>query len=262
MKQQIICIVAGQRAGTTALQANLSATGRLENFREIFQTDRADGRGSFFGYCSDRRILFNDTFAPHYLSELCLAYIAHLRNLADGKHILIDVKFNSWGVIRPAWRYIHEEPYFLQFLKKQEALFIFIRREDLVEQIISSHIARVHNRWQNLAVEDAVTTADIDVEKAVREARLILQSEAFLLGRLKKYKRCLHFTYEELFVAGNLPAPVKEAIARELGEPLQFPENSPIRRSGINKMASVSNYEAARLAIQRVADKMPRFVKS
>jgi LPS sulfotransferase NodH len=262
MKQQIVCIVAAQRSGTTALQANLAATGRFHNFGEIFQTDGTRGPGAFLSYCANRRILFTDTFAPHYLSELCHAYISHLRDVARDRHVLIDVKFNSWGVIRPAWRYIHEEPYFLQFLKKLDAFFIFIRREDLVEQIVSSHIARSHGRWHNLEAEDATTTADIDVDKAAREARLILQSEAFLWSRLNTYGRRLHVTYEELFVSGNISTSMKEAIAGELGEPLLFPEKSPIGKSGVNKAASVKNYEDARQAIGRVAAKFPRPAKT
>src|ERR1700722_2972585 len=155
MTQQIVCIVARQRSGTTALQANLAATGRLHNFGEIFQTEGVDKPGSFFGYCRSRQILFTDMFAPRFLPTLCAAYISHLRELAQGKHVLIDVKFNSWGVIRPAWRSLHEEPYFLQFLKKQDTLFVFIRREDLAEQIISTHIAKAHDQWQNLATDNS-----------------------------------------------------------------------------------------------------------
>lgn len=258
MKQQIVCIVARQRSGTTALQANLAATGRLHNFGEIFHTDRVDKPGSFFGYCASQRILLSDAFAPRYLPELCTSYVAHLRDLAGQKHVLIDVKFNSWGVIRPAWRYLHEEPYFLQFLKKQEALFIFIRREDVAEQIVSSHVAKAHDQWQNLEAEDAVTMSDVNIGKAVREARLICQSEALLWGRLKKYGHRVHFTYEDLYVEGNLAATAKEAIARELGEDLQFPETSPIRKSEIDKAANIKNYDVAREAIRQASEKASR----
>jgi LPS sulfotransferase NodH len=260
MTQQIVCVVARQRSGTTALRANLAATGRLHNFGEIFHTDHLDKPGSFLGYCADRRILLSDAFVPRYLPELCAAYIAHLRDVAQDKHVLIDVKFNSWGVVRPAWRYMHDEPYFLQFLKKQGALFIFIRREDIAGQIVSSHVAKAHDQWQNLAAGDAVDMADVNVKMAAREARLIRQSESALWSRLKNYGRRIHFTYEELFVDGNLSGAAKAAIATELGEPLQFPEESPIRKNEVDK-AGVKNYEQAREAILLAAEKISRRAK-
>jgi LPS sulfotransferase NodH len=258
MKQQIVCVVARQRSGTTALRANLTATGRLHNFGEIFHTDNLDKPGSFLGYCANHRILLSDACAPRALAELCAAYLAHLREIAQDKHVLIDVKFNSWGVVRPAWRYLHEEPYFLHFLKKQDALFLFIRREDIAAQIVSSHIAKAHDQWQNLEAGDAVAMADVNVKKAKREARLIRQSETFLWSGLKNYGRRILFTYEQLFVDGNLANAAKEEITMALGEALDFPLESPIRKGEIDKATGVKNYAEASRAIAQAAEKVAR----
>ena len=166
-------------------------------------------------------------------------------------------------MVRPAWRYIHEEPYFLQFLKKQDPLFQINRREDIAAQIVSSHIAKAHDQWQNLEAGDAVAMADVNVKKAKREARLIRQSEALLSGsRLKNYGRRILFTYEQLFVDGNLANAAKEEITMALGEALDFPLESPIRKGEIDKSTGVKNYEEARQAILLAAEKVARRKKT
>jgi len=262
MKQQIVCLVARQRSGTTALRANLAATGRLHDFGEILPVGAIKAQGSFLGFCRDRQVLFNDAVDPEQLPALCTDYIDRLRQIAGGKHVLVDVKFNHWGTVRPAWSYIHEEPFFLQFLKKQDALFVFIRRESLVDQILSSHIARARDQWQNLGSDASAPATEINVARAAREALLIRQSETFLWGRLQSYPRRLHFVYEELFVDGNLVLEAQGDISRELGEDLKFPAASPIKKNKIDKQANVKNYEEARLAIERATGTVAGVTKS
>jgi LPS sulfotransferase NodH len=258
-KQDIICIVARQRSGTTALQAILGCTGRIANFGEIFQTGQLDRSGSFFGYCRERNILLSDVALAPALSQLMHDYMGHLRQLAGERHVLIDVKFNSWDAVRPAWRYPQEEPYFLALLKSLKALFIFIQRLDVAAQIVSAHIARANDQWQNLSLATApAAPLDIDIGKAEREARKICVAEAFLWRSLKKYKRVLHFTYESLYEEDNLAADARQRICSALGEELRFPSQPPIRKSGVDKASTVRNYAELVAAVGNVVERYRR----
>lgn len=255
-EQHLICIVARQRSGTTALQALLAKTGRVENFGEIFHTDRLDKAGSFFGYCRERKVLLSDVATAPALTHLMRDYIAHLRKTADGRHVLIDVKFNSWDAVRPAWRYSLEQPYLLSLLKKMETLFIFIQRLDVAAQIISSYIARANDQWQNLAAGAVPHPAiDIDIGKVEREARQICQAEAFLWKYLKNYKRMLHFTYETLYEDGNLSQDAGNQLSAALGECLNFPVTPPIRKSEVDKASTIRNYGDVIAAVEQVTAK-------
>jgi LPS sulfotransferase NodH len=250
---QLICIVARQRSGTTALQGILAQTGRVESFGEIFHTDRLDKPGSFFGFCRDKKVLLSDVAAAPDLEKLCRRYLEHLTTIAGRKHRLIDVKYNSWDAVRPAWRYPQEEPFFLSFLKRMDTLFIFVRRLDIAEQIISGHIARANDQWQNLALTSSnQAQIEIDIGKVRREARFICQAESFLWRHLKSYKRLLHFTYETLYEDSNLALEARARISEALGGNLAFPDIPPIRKNEVDKAASVKNYQAVVAAVEKV----------
>jgi LPS sulfotransferase NodH len=251
--QQIVCLVAAQRAGTTALQVALAATGRLENFSEIFQTDATDRPGSFFSFCRTHGILLSDVATAPKLAHLMQSYIAHLRELAADRHVLIDVKFNSWGAVRPAWRYPLEEPYFLGFLKSLNAVFVFIRRLDVAAQIASAHIARAAGRWHDLPAESIPAgPVELDLKQVAREADNICATEAFLWGHLRRYPRLVNVTYESLYENGGLSAAAGERIASAIGEPLTFPRIVPVRRNELDKKAVVRNYADVTAAVARV----------
>src|SRR5207248_7263422 len=135
----------------------------------------------FFGFCRDQQILLCNAITAADVSRLCQQYLLHLREIAGGKHVLIDVKYNSWGAISPAWRHVCQEPYFLHILKNEHSLFVFLQRLDIAEQIISGYIARASDKWQNLSAGDTLRTPmELDIAEVRREAHLICQSEAAL----------------------------------------------------------------------------------
>jgi LPS sulfotransferase NodH len=258
-EQQIICIVARQRSGTTALQALLAKTGRVENFGEIFHTDRLDKPGSFYGYCAERKVLLSDVATGPALNQLLREYVSHLRELAGAQHVLIDVKFNSWDAVRPAWHYPQEEPHFLAFLKKLGTLFIFIRRMDIAAQIVSSYLARANDQWQNLSADaQKRPQLEIDLKKVEREARQICNAEAFLWRFLRRYDRVEGFTYETLYEGGGLATEARQALSAALDETLVFPDEAPIRKSEVDKLAAVRNYGEIVEAVEKITAKYRR----
>lgn len=250
MSQQVICVVARQRSGTTALRNILTGSGRMYDFGEIFQTNSQGGKGSFFGFCRNKEILLSDAATGPEVAELCANYLDHLRKVAGDKHVLIDVKYNSWNAVRPVWHYIHEEPYFLAFLKKMGALFIFLQRLDVADQIVSSAIAETNDKWHNLSLDaSAIRQIDVDINMARREARLMCQSEVFLWGLLKRYEKRLPFVYETLYVDGLLTKAAQLAISQALGEDLVYGAAPTIRKNEVDKALAIRNYEDVRKAV-------------
>ena len=254
MEQQIVCITAGQRSGTTALRSLMSGTGRFADLGEIFDTAAMTVPQSFFGYCRDRRLQFVDVMSGPDAERLCKDYVALLRRVAGDRHVLIDVKFNSWGEIRMPWTFMHQEPFFLTQLKWMKAKFIFVWRRDLVGQILSDRISERIGKWHNLTAEDATEPFALDVERLTRRARLMCQSEAYFFHNLRGYADAAMFSYERLFDdAGGLAPAVREAIGHLVGENLVFSTEQLYRRNQLDKRAVLANYAELAAALDKVA---------
>ncbi len=255
MDQQIVCITAGQRSGTTALRSLMSGTGRFADLGEIFDTAAMDVPQSFFGYCRDRRLQIVDVLSGPDAERLCKDYIALLRRVAGNRHVLIDVKFNSWGEIRMPWTFMHQEPFFLSQLKWSKAKFVFVWRGNLVDQILSDRISERLGKWHNLTAEDAGGPFSLDVAKLVERARLLCLSETYFFHNLRSYPDVAMFSYERLFdVAGGLAPVVREAMHRLMEEPLVFSTERLYWRNQLDKRAVVANHAELAAALEKVAE--------
>ena len=148
MDQQIVCITAGQRSGTTDLRSQITGTGKFADFGEIIETAATEVPQSFFGYCRDRQLQIADILSGPDAERLSKDYVAVLRRPAGDRHVLIDIKFNSWGEIRMPWTFMHQEPFFLTQLTWLKAKFILFWRVDLIGQILSDRISERIGKWQ------------------------------------------------------------------------------------------------------------------
>lgn len=256
-KPTVLCLIAGQRAGTTALRSALGATGKFFNHGEIFHTEDFKP-GAFLPFARERALQLAD-LATHELAEQVTSeYLAHLSSVAAAKTPLIDVKLNSWHVIRPFWAYIHQRPFFLDALIRRGTAFVFIRREDLVEQILSEQVARHASKWHNLAEGDLPSPISVDVSTVANQARLILSAENLLIGFLKGLDTVIGMSYEDLFVDGS----VNPYLLGRLGETFgcDIPENvtPKIAKNEGDKRKMVANYSLAAEAIGAVVSKLGR----
>ena len=255
---QYLCIVAGQRAGTTALQAALSSTGKFFNFREIFHTEPPNMQGTFLEFCQARDIRVAEMATETKTQEIALAYLAHLRKLADPKMPLLDIKLNSWHVIKPFWSYVHQTPFFMKVLMKNDALFLFIRRRNIVDQILSEHIARSTEKWHGLEEGDVVGQIQVDPNKVVGQARLILQSETFLFSCLRSSNRVLAIDYEDLYQDGFVNPRLLSALQTKLGISLPSSLKPSIQKNTPDKRQIVANYNEVSQAMVDVLRRFPR----
>ncbi|WP_137933315.1 hypothetical protein [Mesorhizobium comanense] len=265
MAQKILCITAGQRSGTTALRSLISADQRFADLGEIFDTSIMDQPQSFFGYCRRGKLQVVDIMSGHDAERLCKEYVSYLKNLAEGRHLLIDVKFNSWGEIRMPWTYMHQEPFFLSQLKWMSAKFVFVWRQDLIGQILSDRISDKLGKWHNLTASDAIEPFELDVRKLAARAKMLCQSEQYFYHNLAGYPASLTLCYEHMFnEQDGLERDVAAAVRLLVQEELSFPEQGLYHRNRIAKAAIVSNYAEIVSAIERVVREyrdpsIPRF---
>jgi len=248
---EYLCIVAGQRTGTTALRSALASTGKFHNFGEIAQTAPTDRLGSFLGYAKERRIEVSEMATYEQAEAVARDYLVYLQKLAGRKIPLLDVKLNAWQIIRPIWGYVHQMPFFMEFLQKQGCTFLFIRRRDLVEQIVSARIASAANKWHGLEEKDIEFPISLGVDEVRNQARLILQSETFLLSCLRKASNHLITAeYEDIFVDGFVNSNLLSALREKMGVAIPSQILSQIKRNDVNKRLAVLNYEAVSKAIR------------
>lgn len=256
MEQRIICIVAGQRAGTTALQQAIRFSRAAANYGEIFQI-RPDGaneaRRSFHAFAQSNGIALADTLRAEGADTVARKYIAWLKAGAEPRHVLIDVKLNSWFALNPVWQYPHEEPFFLTRLKRERAVFVVLWRQSLADQILSLFISRELGIWHNLTAErvgNRKLTAPI--AKLERLASLVCRSEADMREHLQDYADKIVISYEELYRDGALGDAFKASFHALTGIALSATPLR-IRPNDVDKRGIVTNYDEAAAAIDSVA---------
>lgn len=251
MDRQIVCVTAGQRSGTTALRSFISGTGVFADLGEIFDTSIQSDRQSYFGYCRNRAIQVADIMTGPDTEALCKDYISTLQQISSNRHILIDVKFNSWGEIRMPWTYMHQEPFFLSQLKWARAKFIFVWRRDLVAQILSDRVSDRIGKWHNLDAGDAIAPFELDVERMRGRATLLCMSEQYYFQNLSNYSDTVFLCYEELYGgADGLSSAAQAAISGLVGEPLRFSGSSPYVKNTLNHRSLIANYAEVVAAIE------------
>jgi len=255
---QYLVIVAGQRAGTTALQGALGSTGKFLNLSEIFHTEPPNLRGTFLEFCQARDIRVADMATEAKTQEIALEYLAHLRELSAPKIPLLDIKLNSWHVIKPFWSYVHQTPFFMKVLLKNDALFLFIRRRNLLDQVLSEQIARSTEKWHDLQESDVVAPIEVNAAQLAGQARLILQSELFLSGCLRSSNKLLAIDYEDLYQDGFVNPKLLSALQSKLGINLPASLKPSIHKNTPDKQQIIANYKEASQAVADVLKRFPR----
>ena len=255
MQQQFYCITAGQRSGTTALRSLLAGTDRFADLGEIFDTALIGEPQSFFGYCRKNKVELADILSGPDAEKVSQGFLAQLRTLAGDKHVLLDVKFNSWGELRMPWTYMHQEPFFLKQLKWMRTKFLFIRRRDVVAQVVSDRLSDKVGKWHNLEAQDVEGKIALDVGKLKERTRLLCLSEAYFYRNLKAYPATLMLDYEDLYDRdGLLTKAVRERLSQFCGEALSFPDTGLYFKNRIAKEKVVENYAEIAAALRTVVD--------
>ena len=242
-EQRLVCITAAPRTGTTALEGALAAE-NVMNFGEVFHTHPLkDAVGTFLRFAEDHNIRLSETITRAGTAAIAERYLNWLREQAAPRHVLIDVKLNSWFVLSPWWRYPQHEPFFLHHLKRNGAAFVFIWREDLGDQVLSRFIARELGIWHNLTAEKvAGRTLRAPIAWLKKAAGLISRAEADMLDHLCDYPAKVVIRYEDLFENGVLTERFRKALRRIAG--IDLPHGiCAIAQNSACKRDIIENYD-------------------
>lgn len=213
---------------------------------EIFHDDRALAQPAFLDFLEQ----WPQPLLALLDREECLAvsgaFLRRIRSDARGRSVLIDVKHNSWGVMRPLWRFPHEPPLFLNLLKEERTRFLFLKRRNLAEQVISLHLAERSELWhETLTPEsamDRLVPHALPAARARELSRLFLQAELLIADFVGSYFYQLPLYYEDIFADDAVTPEAAAEIERFTG--LQV-DQAPLslRRNLIDKRAIISNYD-------------------
>lgn len=192
------------------------------------------------------------------VNAIAKQYTRRLSELAGDACPLIDIKFNAWQVLRPAWSWPGEEPFLLRWLKERGTAFIMIRRRDLTQQLLSEVIAWNSGVWHGATEKQLPesVTAPMDVVRA--KARRIIMAERLFHEKLKDHPHTCFITYEELYDGPYLSAGVTKFLQRVYGiDPASLPP-VPVEKNAGDKRKLVKNYAQIEAEVSRVCQEMGR----
>lgn len=256
-----LCIVAAPRSGTTALSRTLGASELFHNFGEIFHTNptqRARQSHLFANFAVSEKLTLDDFYAATTAEAVAARYLAYLRGLADKKIPLLDIKFNSWQMLRAAWAWPDQEPMFMHMLKEQRCAFVFIRRRDITEQILSLDVARRSNVWHNLTEQNLPAKFAVELPAVLALAEAIIRAEATFDRLLRDYPLAFSIAYEDMFLTDTLAPPLVGFLSRTFDVANSSLPPTRIKKNEADKRMLIDNYETIKIEVDRLAERLGR----
>ena len=147
----------------------------------------------------------------------------------------------------------HSRPFFLQQLKRECAIFIFVWRESRTDQVLSHFISNQLGIRHNLsAAKVAGRTLRAPVDRLNSLAATILRAEAEMHDHLRSYRSKIVIRYEDLFEAGVLTSQFKRSFRQVAGFDLP-PAQPGIHPNSVPKREIIENYDEVMAAIAPLA---------
>ena len=238
---ELLCVVAGQRSGTTALRSSLETTGEFLDLGEIFHTDDLR-EASFLTYVRQHKIQIDDFADTDRANVIADEYIAFIHKIANPRIPIIDIKFNSWNAFSPIWGYLHETPFFMRALFRDKARFLFVYRRDIVGQVLSEQVAREAQVWHDLKREHVRGPIVVDSDLVPKQAALIMRAEKILWNYLTPSRRAISMHYESLFKNRRVNDWLIEQLSKDFQIRIFHEVVSPIGKNEGDIKDLISNY--------------------
>jgi hypothetical protein len=256
--ERFLCVVGGQRSGTTALESALAASTLFHDFSEIFQIAELREPGNFYDFAAERRVLATDLASFTGILQVMDDYFGHLEHLAGRKLPLLDIKFNAWNAIRPFWGFMSEEPLLMKEMRRRGTRFIFIVRRDLAAQIMSEWIAREAGQWHLLQEDHPIAPFEIKKSAALRRARLIIEAEKRIYGFLKDSDHLFAVYYEDLYQNGAVSSRLSQWLQAQFPITLNGPLVPNLVPNKVPKRAVIANAEEIQSAVAKLIANLGR----
>lgn len=244
MRSPYLCIVCNPRSGSNALRSAFAANPRILDCGEIFHDDPSVVETRFLNFLQQWPRPLHALLNHDEGEAIGTAFLKQLRSEAQGRSILIDVKHNSWGVIRPLWKFPHDVPLFVNLLKQEGTRFLFLKRRALADQIISFHLAGRTNLWHETLTPDSAPLApyELDLGTAKRLCTLFVQAELLIEQWLGAYPHQLQVYYEEVFADGGVARDAAAELERFTGVAIETGP-LPLQRNRLDKRTVITNYD-------------------
>jgi LPS sulfotransferase NodH len=253
--RRIACVLGNPRSGTTALRSALHNTGLFVDYGEIFHTVRSLTRKPFLNFLEAWPRPISGMIFSKDGTALSKAYLDDLQAPHTDSVPLIDVKHNSWGFLRPAWRYPHEEPLFLSILKARNSNLIFLRRRSLTDQIISYYLATRTDKWHSSAsrtdIPPDIEAIPFDLQFAKDQASLFCRAECLMMSFIDSYPNKIVLNYDDLFADNAVSSGALQAISGLVG--FEVPTAQPsLERNTIEKRGVIVNYDDVHAVVEAI----------
>ncbi|CAN5411739.1 hypothetical protein BH10PSE7_BH10PSE7_34490 [soil metagenome] len=249
MASDLIFIVGRQRSGTSVFRAHLLKNGAFdagEIFHDSLTMDHA-----FYRYVAERVKTDPALMHPASHPQMFREYIGHLRGLAQGSPIAMDVKYFGLHLI-PFWgSQVGRGKFFvIKFMKDSGAHLIHIARRNKLRVHVSEAIAAATGEWFKDRPDAGAKDPKIEIDCATLVGRIrdLCGQEQAVRQQLKSIDGHRELFYEEMFLADGRFAPeTVAAMESALGKKGLGDEPPHYRMNPQSLPDIVSNFE-------RVAD--------
>lgn len=228
-----IIFLGQQRSGTTVLQKVFESTAKIRNFDEVFHTGESslNRESNYFN--------FKKKHPPNYLVPLekdvrehFRSYLNYLAKISERPYYLMDIKYNSWFNLVPAWQNLLAQPFQLSLCKELNIPIIHIIRINVILQALSMEYARASNKWHfQEGEEHRAVQLRVDPIKLLYEVRLSNQNTAFFRRVLQGYSEYAEIEYERAFVNSTPNIDYLRTQLRGLRIPTEFRPYAPMRKT-------------------------------
>lgn len=214
--------------------------------------------GAFFVFARSNGLALDSIMTVDGCRAVTEDYLGHLRQISGQRIPVIDVKFNAWQVLRPAWSWPNEEPFFMKRLKERGTAFVSIRRRNLTQQLLSEIIAWRSGVWHGAKEDELPDSVVAPMDMVRAKAERIIRAEKFFFDQLKDYPNSLFVDYEDLYNGDKLGPDVTDFLHKFYGiEPDAWPTVAVQKNAG-DKRSLVKNYEEVHTEIESICRKLGR----
>ena len=236
-------LLARQRSGTNALLSVLGTHPDIFCFDEVFRRDdlirpeEAQIRGNYFNFLAQYAAGDPAKAFPDRHESVLAAYVTHLRALAQRRHVVVDVKYNSTHHLSGVWRPLIGEPGMFGYLKARGAAVLHLTRRNYLRCLLS-HLKAWESRRYYVFEGPAPPDVRVSVPAtwALEEMERWQAEDALVARAFDEYAGYKQIEYADLFpdVSGALSKSALEDLRLWFGVSDAF-----TNRASLSKQSSL-----------------------
>jgi len=217
-RDRFFVICAQQRSGTTALGKALGRTSTIETYAEIFHDKSGGDPRNYFEFLKidDSNLQYLRYPSQDNRKILFGKYLNYLHNLGRKKHIVLDIKYNSWHNFDSIWHSPMAPPVLLDFFKSENVNIIHVQRRNLVSQYVSLAYSDASGKYFYTETDrnESDTSKSIYIDtKLLLNSLLVTQATQNLFRSfLRNYPNSLDLYYDEIYNGQRVASEATEKL--------------------------------------------------